>query len=78
MWKQVIEEGQVIWVNESVGNVIKTPGGKYVAAIPKIIKLGPFHTVEEAQQAAENQDSLQRVLDNYNLSLVGLADAIRG
>jgi hypothetical protein len=69
MWKQVIEDGCVVWVNEQVGNVMKLPDGSYVAMVPKVIKLGPFDTLEKAQKSAENKESLKLAIENYNLSL---------
>lgn len=78
MWEEVELEGSTIWNSDS-GTVFKTPEGSYVAGVPRVVKLGPFASVEEAQQAAEDADGgLDRALEQYNLNLVNLVDELRG
>ena len=76
-WKEVVEEGSVIYVNEEVGNVVKTPDGKYVCMIPKVIKLGPFDTLDVAQSVAEDKENLERNLENFNLNLVNFSSQLK-
>lgn len=49
-WQQVEEDGATYYVHKEFGNVIKLSETAYVAMVPRIIKLGPFKTLEEAQQ----------------------------
>lgn len=61
-WEKVVEEGQEFWVNEELGNVVKTGKETYVALMPKVLKFGPFASAEEAKQfieeAAKKLDSV--------------------
>lgn len=78
MWEETVIEGKVMWQSDH-GTVFKTPDGKFVAGVPRVIKLGPFQTVEEAQQIAEDSDgNLDRLLENYNIHLTKLSDTTRG
>ena len=70
MWKEHIEEGQVFYIHETLGNIQKLSSGQYVALIPKVIKLGAFDNLEEAQQAAADKAGLDRAVESYNLHLV--------
>ena len=77
-WQEVVEEGVVFWVNQDLGNVQKMPDGAYVALMPKIIKLGPFETVEQAQQClSANKASIDELLKNYNSSLLNLSETVK-
>ncbi len=78
MWKEHLEEGVVWYVHEKLGNIQKTVDGKFVVMAPRVFKLGPFDNVEEAKQAAEDKDGLNRAIDNYNLSLVQLIKQLKG
>jgi len=49
-WQQVEEDGATYYVHKEFGNVIKLSETAYVAMIPRIVKVGPFKTLEEAQQ----------------------------
>ena len=77
MWEEHEEEGKIIWINESVGNVIKMKNSQFLAMVPRVVKLGPFDTVEEAKQVAEDKQGLDRVLDNYNLHLTNLSRSLK-
>jgi hypothetical protein len=77
-WQEVVEEGVIFWVHQELGNVQKMPDGKYVALMPKIIKLGPFETIEQAQQTlSANKDSIDKLVENYNNSLLNLSEAVK-
>lgn len=49
-WKKVQEDGQEFYINEELGNVIKA-GDKYISLFPKMLKIGPFKNLDEAQRA---------------------------
>jgi hypothetical protein len=57
-WREVIEEGQIFYINEKLGNIQKLCDGVYIAFFPKIIKLGPFSSLESAKQALESCETL--------------------
>ena len=72
-WKEVIEDGQVFYISEKFGNVQKLGDKVFLSFIPKVVKLGPFETLEQAKKAAElNQNTLNQLLDEFNHSLVDL------
>ncbi len=78
MWNEIIVEGKLMWQSDH-GTVFKTPDGKFVSGVPRVVKLGPFDTVEEAKQAAEDGDgNLDRAIENFNLSLTNLTNAVKG
>ena len=69
-WKEVAEEGQIIYVNEDYGNVVKLGDQMYLALLPKIIKLGPFTDLEHAKSALMwKTKDLDEVLEKFNDSL---------
>lgn len=70
-WQEVSEEGKTFYVNEELGNIVKITETTFIAMYPKIIKLGPFSSLEEAKEALspENQKKLLLHLDHYNHSL---------
>lgn len=77
MWKEHIEEGQIFYVHEQLGNIQKITGGQFVSMVPKIVRLGPFDTLEEAKQAVEDKEGLNRAIDNYNLHLTNLIKQLK-
>ena len=83
-WTHLTENGQDFWVNEKIGNIVKasdTSAGTdyFVAMIPKVVKLGPFETLEEAKQAAEqNVERLQEWARQFNEAYMGFLDEIKG
>lgn len=77
-WKEVHEEGQVFWVNEELGNVLKAGEGVYISMLPKIIRLGPFETLSQAQQALSvNKKSLDEIIDRFNQDLLNLCKGMK-
>ena len=70
-WIEMQEEGQTIFVNEELGNIVKINDTCYIALFPKIIKFGPFTSLENAKQTLENcKDSLELALAEYNNKVV--------
>ena len=51
-WQKLVEENQEFWVNDEIGSIMKTNERKFLVLIPKVIQLGPFETLEEAQNKA--------------------------
>ena len=51
-WQKEVVENQEFWVNDNVGSIMKTNERKFLVLIPKIVQLGPFETLEEAQNKA--------------------------
>lgn len=69
-WKKTEDEGITYYVNEDIGNIIKVDDA-YVVMIPKILKFGPFKTLKEAKDAAENkQEGLAVLLEQFNADLI--------
>ena len=76
-WQEVHENGQVFWVHDELGNVLKS-GEKFFALMPKVIRLGPFESREQAQQVlSENRKAVDQVLDGLNTELVNLSKQIK-
>ncbi len=63
-WKEVIDDGQISWWHDKLGGIVKS-GNKYVAEAPfvRIVKLGPFSTLEEAQEAISNPQVVHNAFD---------------
>lgn len=71
-WEKVVEEGMEIWVHEELGNIYKAGEGNFVAMLPKVLKFGPFKTVEEAQALLENKrQEMNQAFDLLNEQLLG-------
>lgn len=69
-WKQETVEGVQYWINENLGNIIKS-GDHFISAMPKVIKLGPFKTLEEAKNALLlNQVAVEELLETFNQTLL--------
>lgn len=76
-WKERIEEGHVFYMSD-IGNIYKDLGGNFTAIMPATVKLGPFETLEQAQQAVEeNILTLRSYLDAFNSHLVELSKAMK-
>lgn len=76
-WQEVHEGGQVFWVHDELGNVLKS-GELFFALMPKVIKLGPFDSAEQAQQAlSQNRQAVDQVLDALNNDLVNLSKQVK-
>jgi len=72
-WQKVTEDGREFWVNEKLGNIVKLAEDQFVCLYPKIIKLGPFKTIEEAQNVLESKGkALENLLDSFNADLINL------
>ena len=70
-WEKVEEDGTNYWINEEIGNIVQLKDNEFVVLYPRVIKLGPFSTVEQAQAAImDNKDSIDIMIKNFNLSLV--------
>lgn len=68
-WEKVVEDGSEFWVNDELGNIVKA-GKVYVALLPKVLKFGPFNTIEEAKEFVE---SAATKLDSV---LAGVSDVL--
>lgn len=78
-WREIIEEGVVYHVNEECGNIV-TVEDRYVAMLPKVCKLGPFNSLEEAKQvlsSEDNRQALDQMLDAFNQNLMTLVENAR-
>lgn len=77
-WVQVVEEGQVFWVNEELGNVYKAEEGMYLSLLPRVLKMGPFKTLEEAQLALESK-AVKAIVDQHlDVLNAQVVDQIKG
>lgn len=77
MWREQLEDEQLWYINDDIGSIYQTSNGQFVAMVPKVVKLGPFNTIEEAKQVAEDKEGLERVLDQYNLQLVNFVTELK-
>jgi hypothetical protein len=50
-WKEVVEDEQVWFVHEEHGNIIQVGENSYIAMFPKVVRLGPFSSLENAKSA---------------------------
>lgn len=70
-WEQVNEDGGTFWVHNDHGNVFKQTDSSYIAMVPKVFKLGPFKTLEEAQKVLETcKQEISQAIDVVNERLV--------
>ena len=69
-WVELEEEGQIYYLNEDVGNIIKIGESMYVSCIPKVIRLGPFGSLEEAKAAFDNKKEIDDTLTELNSKLM--------
>ena len=77
-WKETFEDGSRWWVHDTHGNVLEFEDGSYIGMLPMIVKLGPFETPEQAQEALiNNRTSLSEVLLNFNQHLVALSKNVK-
>lgn len=73
-WNEVIEEGQISWWHGELGGIIKS-GNKYVSEMPfvRVVKLGPFDSLEEAKAAMQNpkdvNDAFEQAIAELNEDL---------
>ena len=63
-WTVVTEDGQTSWWHEKLGGVVLA-GDKYISEMPfvKVVKLGPFDTLEEAQSVVNNYQVINKAVD---------------
>ncbi len=77
-WKEVVEEGQTFFINEEVGNIVKADEQTFICLLPKMVRLGPFNSLEEAKSAIENnKESLNKHLENFNNQLTNFSEVVR-
>lgn len=70
-WKEVVEDGQEWFVHEEHGNIVKLGEDSYVAMLPRVVKLGPFSSLENAKSALVwKREELDAVLEDLNRKLV--------
>ena len=69
-WKEIIEGGQVFWVHNELGNVLKAGEDVYISMMPMICRLGPFSYLEEAKSALTRKQELKKLIDEYNDQLL--------
>jgi hypothetical protein len=71
-WEKVEEDGNTFWVHMDHGNVFKQSETSYIAMVPKVVKFGPFKTLEEAQKVLETcKQDVSQALDILNDKLIG-------
>ena len=68
-WQEVIQEGQVFYVNNDLGNIMKV-GDVYISMLPIVCKLGPFKTLDEAKAAFHKKMELKDAIEQFNESLM--------
>ncbi len=65
-WVEMVEDGQVYYVNEDVGNILKVAESMYIAMMPKVLKLGPFSSLEDAKAAFDRKKEIDDLVTQYN------------
>lgn len=70
-WEEVVEQGQLFYVNNDVGNIAKL-GDIYVSLLPMVCKLGPFKTLDEAKAAFSKKEELKKAIEQFNQTLLGV------
>lgn len=70
-WKEVVEEGQVFWVNDELGNVLKLSDGSYLSMMPLVCRLGPFSTLEEAKESLKHKQQVRDLVENTVMAQKG-------
>ena len=69
-WEKVEENGETYWINEECGNIMKV-SNVYVSFYPKIIKLGPFKTLEQAKDSLEcKAHEVDKYIEDFNIKLI--------
>jgi hypothetical protein len=77
-WTEIVEEGQVFWVHSELGNVLKAGEGVYIAMMPKVIRLGPFETLDQAKLVlSQNKKTVDETLDKLNDNLISSLKEIK-
>ena len=69
-WNEVKEGVETFWVNEQKGTVLQTSDGRFIAIVPKAIKVGPFTDLSSAKSACENTSALEAALEQFNENLL--------
>lgn len=70
-WKEVVEDGQIWFVHEEHGNIIKLTEDSYVAMLPKVLRLGPFSSLENAKSALVwKKEELEAALEEFNTKVM--------
>jgi hypothetical protein len=69
-WVQVEEDGRIFYVNEDMGNIVKISDNMFVSCVPKILKFGPFSTLEEAKEVFNKKQEMELALDEMNADFV--------
>jgi hypothetical protein len=76
-WKERIEEGHVFYEGDKA-DIAKLSDNVFVAIMPATVRLGPFETLEQAQQAVEqNEEALRKHIDSFNDNLMLLSKATK-
>ena len=76
-WKEVVEDGHVFYVGDKA-TIAKLTDGVFVTIMPATARLGPFDSLEQAQQVAEqNEQSLRKYLESFNDHLMALSAAVQ-
>ena len=68
-WVEVVEEGQIYYINEELGNIVKVTDTMYVSMVPKVLRFGPFSSLEEAKKIFEKKSEIELALNELNSNL---------
>jgi len=67
-WDKMDMGGANCWVNEELGNIVQIAENFFTVFCPKIIQVGPFATLEAAQEYIENsKPEIDEYAQNFNL-----------
>lgn len=69
-WQEVVDDGQIFYVSP-IGNIAKSIDGRFIAIVPATVRIGPFDTLKEAQQAVEKSiEPLKQCLESFGSSAI--------
>ena len=70
-WKEVVEDGQVYFIHDEHGTVIKLTDDSYIACMAKIVKFGPLSSLENAKSVLVwKKEELDEVLEEFNKKIM--------
>lgn len=76
-WEKEVDGEQEWYTNEQLGSITKV-ADLYIAMFPKLVKIGPFKTFEEAEKSLKDKAGLDKLLDQYNMEIVEKLKSERG
>jgi hypothetical protein len=65
-WEISDEDGVTFYLHEEYGNILRIDENTYMAFMPKVIKLGPFNSLDDAKRIlTTKREDLDVVIENF-------------